>query len=116
MIQLYNITELLVFPSLYEGFGLPVLEAMACGTRVVTSNNSSLVEIAKDYATLVDASSPKKIMKGIKYVFDNPIITLELAENSIEYAKSYTWEKVAVKSLNTIETKFSRKKSNKDNY
>lgn len=111
LIQLYNITEMLAFPSLYEGFGLPVLEAMACGTRVVTSNNSSLIEIAKNYATLVDASSPKKIMKGIKYVFDNPIKTLELAENSIEYAKSYTWEKVACKTLDAIEKRIS----NRDN-
>lgn len=111
LIQLYNITELLVFPSLYEGFGLPVLEAMACGTRVVTSNNSSLIEIAKNYATLVDASSPKKIMKGIKYVFDNPIKTLELAEKSIEYAKSYTWEKVACKILDAIKKRIS----NRDN-
>ena len=116
LIQLYNMTELLVFPSLYEGFGLPVLEAMACGTRVVTSDNSSLVEIAKNHATLVDVKSPKKIMKGIKYVFDNPVQTLDIAKNSIEYAKSYTWKKVAIKTLNAIETKFNRKKSNKDNY
>ena len=116
LIQLYNITELLVFPSLYEGFGLPVLEAMACGTRVVTSNNSSLIEIAKNYATLVDASSPKKIMKGIKYVFDNPIKTLELAENSIEYAKSYTWEKVAYKTLDAIEKRISNRDNIQEKY
>ena len=116
LIQLYNITELLVFPSLYEGFGLPVLEAMACGTRVVTSDNSSLVEIAKNHATLVDSSSPKKIMKGIKYVFDHPVKTLEIAENSIEYAKSYTWEKVAQKTLETIRQRIVNKDLIKNNY
>lgn len=116
LIQLYNISEVLVFPSLYEGFGFPILEAMACGTRVITSNNSSLEELAKNHATLVDSSSPKKIMKGIKYVFDHPVKTLEIAENSIEYAKSYTWEKVAQETLETIRQRIANKDLVKNNY
>ncbi len=110
LIQLYNIAELLIFPSLYEGFGFPVLEAMACGTKVLTSNNSSLVEIAKGYATLVDPTSAKKIKKGIQEILDNPLDKLELAEKSIDYAKSYTWKKVAIKTLNAINEKFILKR------
>ena len=114
LVELYNTTELLVFPSFYEGFGLPVVEAMACGARVLTSNNSSLVEIAKGYATLVDPTSPKKITKGIQQILENPIETLELAEKSIDYAKTFTWKDVAQKTLNAIDKNISFK--NKEEY
>lgn len=95
LIALYNITELLVFASLYEGFGLPVLEAMACGTRVITSNVSSLKEIAEGHALLVNPKSIKSISKGILTVLERPIETMELAEQSVDYAKSFTWKRVA---------------------
>lgn len=98
LIALYNITELLVFPSLYEGFGLPVIEAMACGARVVTSNVSSLKEIAEGHALLVNPKSVKSIVKGMETILNHPIEAMDLADDSIEYAKSYTWEKVAQKT------------------
>lgn len=102
LIELYNITDLLVFPSLYEGFGLPVIEAMACGARVVTSNCSSLKEIAEGYATLVNPKSINSITNGIKWVFDHPIDSMDMADSAIEYAKSFTWEKVAEKTVKAI--------------
>lgn len=104
LIQMYNITHLVVFPSLYEGFGLPVIEAMACGARVLTSNTSSLKEIAKGHATLVSPKSVHSIAKGIRYVLENPVETLRVAEQSVEYAKSFTWKSVAERMMNQIIT------------
>ena len=112
-IQLYNMTELFVFPSLYEGFGLPVIEAMACGARVLTSNTSSLLEIAENRAILVDPQSTRSIMRGIKYVLENPLETLELAESSIQYAKSYTWKNVANLAIKAINENYKTKKTYK---
>lgn len=102
LIAMYNVTELLVFPSLYEGFGLPVIEAMACGARVITSNVSSLKEIAEGHALLVNPKSVKSISKGIATVFEHPIEAMELAEQSVDYAKSYTWKKVAELTYDAI--------------
>ena len=99
LVALYNITDLLVFPSLYEGFGLPVIEAMACGARVLTSDCSSLKEIADGHGTLVNPKSVKSITKGIEYVFNHPAETKNIAEKSIDYAKSFTWDRVAKKVL-----------------
>lgn len=102
LIALYNTTELLVFPSLYEGFGLPVIEAMACGTRVITSNVSSLKEIAQGHALLINPKSTRSIAKGILTMLEKPVEALELAEKSVDYAKSFTWEKVAKLTMEAI--------------
>jgi len=102
LVALYNITDLFIFPSLYEGFGLPVIEAMACGARVVTSNSSSLREIAENHATLVNPKSAKSIARGIQYVLDNPVQSLECACEAEEYAKSFTWRKVAKMACDAI--------------
>ena len=109
LVALYNIAELLVFPSLYEGFGLPVIEAMACGTRVLTSNVSSMKELAEGHATLVDPESVKSIANGIQSVFARPIETLQLAESSIPYAKTFTWKAVAKRTVEAIEQHFVNK-------
>lgn len=65
LVKLYNLASLMVFPSKYEGFGLPVVEAFACGTPVVTSNSSSLAEIGGDAAILIDPNNVKDIARGI---------------------------------------------------
>jgi glycosyltransferase involved in cell wall biosynthesis len=114
LIELYNIAEMLVFPSLYEGFGLPVIEAMACGTRVITSNCSSLKEIAEGHATLVNPQSIKSISKGLLEVINHPIESLKLAEESIEYALGFTWEKVAHLTISFIYNCFKEKENNTD--
>lgn len=115
LIELYNVAEMLVFPSLYEGFGLPVIEAMACGTRVVTSNCSSLEEIANGHATLVNPKSVKSITKGILEVINHPIESLTLAEMSIDYALGFTWDKVANLTFSAINNKYVRKEK-RSNY
>lgn len=114
LIELYNTTEVLVFPSLYEGFGLPVLEAMACGANVVTANSSSLKEIAEGHAVLVNPKSIKSITKGIEKVFEEPAKFKNYAEENIKYAQSYTWEKVALKTLRAIKNEF--KEGGKESY
>ncbi len=79
--ELYKNADLFVFPSLYEGFGLPVLESLACGTPVVTSNRSSLSEVFGDYTTLVDPNNVSEISQAIKQILNSdlksPKINLE---------------------------------------
>ncbi len=116
LVELYNIAEMLVFPSLYEGFGLPVIEAMACGTRVVTSNCSSLKEIAEGHAVLVNPKSVKSISKGMLEVINNPVERLNIAEKSIEYALGFTWEKVARLTIEFIQNQFISSNKEKKNY
>lgn len=96
MPTLYSRAEALIYTSLYEGFGLPVLEAMACGCPVVTSNTSSLPEAAGDAAVLVDPESPERIALGIRAVLDdrNAWIKKGLAQ-----VKQFTWRKTAEQTL-----------------
>lgn len=95
LIAMYHAAAVMVFPSLYEGFGLPVLEAMACKTPVVTSDVSSMKEIAQGYAVLIDPTSVKSIAKGILSVLQNQSEMKKMAEEAAEYAKSFTWKKTA---------------------
>ena len=94
----------LVFPSLYEGFGLPVIEAMACGTAVITSNSSSLKEVAGDHAILVDPEDTDQICKAMQYVLENPKKIEKMTQAAIPYAKQFTWIEVAKKALHALNT------------
>lgn len=94
---LYSGSECLVYPSLYEGFGLPVLEAYACGCPVLTSNTSSLPEVGENAAILVDPESVASITNGIKNAFDNKS---ELISKGLNVVKQYSWKKIADKTLN----------------
>lgn len=91
--------HLFVFPSLYEGFGLPVLEAMACGTPVVTSNVSSLPEIAHDAAVLVDPNDAGDIMQGMFELLHDEGVRKKYIEAGFERVKEYTWERTVDKYL-----------------
>jgi glycosyltransferase involved in cell wall biosynthesis len=90
---LYRLAELFVFPSLYEGFGLPPLEAMACGTPVVTSNVSSLPEVTGDAAVLVDPYEVESIAEGMERVLTNPALSAELRTRGIARAREFSWER-----------------------
>src|SRR5258708_26932604 len=79
LITLYNIAALFIFPSLYEGFGLPILEAMQCGCPVITTKESSLPEVAGDSAIYVDAYESDSIAKGLQKVFTNTKLQKELS-------------------------------------
>ncbi|MFC5401656.1 glycosyltransferase family 4 protein [Cohnella soli] len=104
LVELYNGAELFAFPSLYEGFGLPIIEAMACGTPVLTSNNSSLGEISGDAAYLVDPESSSSIAEGIVATLGNPERLADLRRKGLKQSRQFTWESVADKVLEGYET------------
>ena len=85
----------LVFPSLYEGFGLPVIESMACGTPVITSNTTSLPEVAGDAAILVDPLSVEQISVGIERLCSDMNLREILIKRGIQQAKKFRWDVVA---------------------
>jgi glycosyltransferase involved in cell wall biosynthesis len=96
---LYNLADIFVFPSLYEGFGLPVLEAMACGTPVITSNCSSLPEVAGDAAILVNPEDEDELAEAIMRLITNDSLRESLRKKGLERAKLFTWEDTARKTL-----------------
>jgi glycosyltransferase involved in cell wall biosynthesis len=99
---LYSLAEMFVFPSLYEGFGLPVIEAMACGTPVVTSNGTSLPEVVADSAVLVDPEDVDSIAAGIQQMLSNPGLRERLRRSGLERAKCFTWERAATRTLRVL--------------
>lgn len=99
LVTLYNATDVFVFPSTYEGFGLPALEAMACGTPVVSSNAASLPEVVGDAGLLVDPNSPEALAKAIASVLDDPVLAAELRQNGLQRAGQFTWEQTARDTL-----------------
>ena len=94
LVQFYNLAELVAFPSVYEGFGLPVVEAWACGTPVLTSNNSSLVQIAGDAAILVDPYSVDDIERGLETALTDCDLH-ELAQKGQKRVQLFQWDRVA---------------------
>lgn len=100
---LYAGADLFTFPSLYEGFGLPVLEAMACGTPVVTSNSSSLPEVAGDAAMLVDPYDVEQIAQAMWLVLSQPALAAELRTKGLARAAQFTWERTARETIAVYE-------------
>jgi len=96
---LYSMCEIMAFPSLYEGFGLPVLEAMACGAPVVTSRSSSLLEVAGDAGLLVDPFSVHEIAQALYTLHKDTDLRRELAQRGIVRASRYTWDAAARATL-----------------
>jgi glycosyltransferase involved in cell wall biosynthesis len=91
----YNAADLLVYPSLYEGFGLPPLEAMACGTPVITSNTSSLPEVVGDAGILVDPHSAEELAEAMHRVLIDGELREEMAKKGLDRARSFSWRSVA---------------------
>ena len=89
---MYRLAGVFVFPSLYEGFGLPPLEAMASGTPVVTSNLSSLPEVTGDAAVLIDPYDPSAIADGIHRVLTDEDLRRDLREKGLARAQQFSWE------------------------
>ena len=89
---MYRLARVFVFPSLYEGFGLPPLEAMASGTPVVTSNVSSLPEVVGDAALLVDPHEPAAIAEGIERVLTDDALARTLRARGLQRAGHFSWE------------------------
>lgn len=99
LLFLYNAGQGLVYPSLYEGFGLPPLEAMACGTPVVTSNVSSLPEVVGDAALMVDPEDISGLAKAIGRVLTDEALRKDLIERGFKQAKLFSWERTAKETL-----------------
>jgi glycosyltransferase involved in cell wall biosynthesis len=92
----------LVFPSLWEGFGLPVLEAMACGTPVITSNLSSLPEVVGDAALLVDPYNTGEITEAMQAVATDSKLRSHLRTLSLKQASQFSWEKTAQATIEVL--------------
>jgi glycosyltransferase involved in cell wall biosynthesis len=103
LVALYNIATVTVIPSLYEGFGLPILEAMSSGCPVVTTKRGSIPEVAGEAAWYVDAYSSSSIASGIGEVFYNPRLRQSLVEKGLEQAGNFSWEKTARETLDVYE-------------
>lgn len=100
---LYTLADLFAFPSLYEGFGLPPLEAMACGTPVVASNNSSLPEVLGSAALYVDAADVTGLADAMTRVLGDAMIRTRLADMGRAQASRFTWEDAARQLLKAYE-------------
>lgn len=99
LVNLYNAAALFVFPSRYEGFGLPILEAMACGAPVVAANNSSIPEVAGEAALLVDAESPLSIARAIERLLNDASLRDELRARGMQRAASFSWQRCARETI-----------------
>ena len=99
MLALYNQALFSVYPSLYEGFGLPVMESMACGTPVITSHQSSMPEIAGEDALLIDPRSEGELKEAILQLIDNPELRSRLAARGLVRASRFTWAGAARQTM-----------------
>ena len=98
LVALYNLADVLAFPSLYEGFGLPVVEAMACGTPVVTSPNGSLAEIAGPAAEMVEPTQVESIAAGLRRVLSDAHRREALRAAGFTQAARFSWEAAAAQT------------------
>jgi glycosyltransferase involved in cell wall biosynthesis len=101
---LYNLADLFVLPSLYEGFGIPLIEAMACGCPVVTAKTASPPEVTNGAAMLVDPNDVDDIASGMLRVLSNPSLQTEMIEKGLRRAQEFSWDKSAASVLHVLET------------
>jgi glycosyltransferase involved in cell wall biosynthesis len=108
--HLYSVAAAFIFPSLYEGFGLPPLEAMACGCPVVASNAASLPEVCGDAVRYVDPYDVESIAQGIHEVLTDEVMRQNLRAKGLERAELFSWEKAAKEHLKIFEECLSKKR------
>lgn len=99
VVDLFRFCDAFVYPSLYEGFGLPPLEAMACGAPVITSNSSSVPEVVGDAAVMVDPTSVKEIASAMRRVLSDSALRKDLSIRGLERATLFSWQKAARETL-----------------
>jgi glycosyltransferase involved in cell wall biosynthesis len=95
----YNMADVFIYPSVYEGFGLPVLEAMACGTPVITSNVSSMPEIVGDAGILLAPNDSPALAQKLLELVNNPTERQRLSGKGLERAAAFTWDRTAQKTM-----------------
>ncbi|MBI2363013.1 MAG: glycosyltransferase family 4 protein, partial [Elusimicrobia bacterium] len=108
LVSVYNLAQGLLFASRYEGFGLPVLEAMACGTPVVTSTTSALPEVAGGAALLCDPDSPEQLGAAMVSVLDDGAVRADLREKGLRRAAALPWEETARRTLAVYKAALAR--------
>jgi len=99
LVKLYNLAMVFVMPSLYEGFGLPILEAMSCGCPVITSREGSIPEVAGDGAYYVDGYDENSIAEGIQKVWSDEKLRQTLKEKGLKQTKKFSWKQTARETL-----------------
>lgn len=104
---LINGADLFAYPSFAEGFGLPVLEAMSCGTPVVASNTTSLPEVTGGAAVLIDPNNIRELAEALNGVLNNSELRNEMREKGLDQARRFSWDKTAEKTLRIYEKIFS---------
>jgi glycosyltransferase involved in cell wall biosynthesis len=97
---LYSLADLLVYPSYYEGFGLPLLESMACGTPIIAGSNSSQVEVVEKSGLLIDPYNVNELAQAMKFILEKDTLKNELIISGLERVKNFSWERSAEKTLN----------------
>jgi glycosyltransferase involved in cell wall biosynthesis len=100
---LYSAAKLFVYPSIYEGFGLPPLEAMACGAPVITSNTSALPEVVGDAALLIDPHNSRALYQAMQRVLSDEPLRLKMRQQSLARATLFSWERTAEETLAVYE-------------
>ncbi len=99
LVGLYNAASVFVYPSLYEGFGIPILEAMGCGCPVITSNVSAIPEVAGDAAQLIDPYNVAELASAIRRVLDEPGLADTMREKGYAHDRLFSWERCAQETL-----------------
>ncbi|MDD3245398.1 MAG: glycosyltransferase family 1 protein [Methanosarcina sp.] len=107
---LYNAADLFVYPSLYEGFGLPPLEAMACGCPVITSNTSSLPEVVGDAGIMVDPYDIDGLADSMYKVLTDEGLRINMSKKGLDRAKMFSWEKCAKETFKVYEEVYAQSK------
>ncbi len=107
--ELYRLATIMAYPSLYEGFGLPPVEAMACGTAVLTSDRSSLPEIVGDAGLIVDPTSVSAIADGLARMLTTPGLLARLREAGLERAAHFSWDLAARQTMAVYERAVERR-------
>ncbi len=93
-----------VYPSLYEGFGLPPLEAMQCGTPVITSNTSSLPEVVGDAGLMINPTNRDDLCQAMLNLINNSKLRNQLSQKGIDRATQFSWSKCATETIKVYET------------
>ncbi|MFC1612506.1 glycosyltransferase family 4 protein [Patescibacteria group bacterium] len=94
--------DIFLYPSLYEGFGIPILEAFSCGTPVITSNRASMPEVAGGAANLVNPESPEEIASAIQQILNNIELKQNLINKGLKRSQAFSWYKCALETLEII--------------
>ncbi len=115
LVQLYNLCKLFVFPSLHEGFGLPALEAMSCGTPTIGSNCTSIPEVISRKDALFDPNNVESIAALIEMALTDEGYRQSLKKHGLERAKKVSWDKSAKRAIEAMEQHFDNSEGNPDN-